>query len=149
MMLNTHKTWNQQGLSLIELMIAITLGLFITGGLIQLFVNSHQSYRVQENVSRLQENGRFAMSFLIKDIRMADYWGCLRLDKDADPASTNISNNLNSNATFDDFTSAIAGENDNSNTGDDVIDGTDTITIKGAFGSGVYIREIPSSTSVI
>jgi len=67
----------QRGLSLIELMIAITLGLFITAGLIQLFISSKQSYRIQENLSRVQENGRFAMELLATDIRMAGYWGCL------------------------------------------------------------------------
>jgi type IV pilus assembly protein PilW len=142
MRMNAKRIQAQQGLSLIELMIAITLGLFLIGGLIQLFVNSKQSYRVQENISRLQENGRFAISFLVKDVRMADYWGCLRL-----PSTSNLSNNLNDHATFDDYISAVAGENNNTNAGDDVIDGTDTITVKGASGAGVYIREASLSNA--
>jgi len=81
-------TKKQRGLSLIELMIAIVLGLFITAGMIQLFIHSKQSYRVQENLSRVQENGRFAMEFLARDIRMAGYWGCLG-------DTTTIQNNLN------------------------------------------------------
>jgi len=78
----------QRGLSLIELMIALVLGLFITAGMIQLFIHSKQSYRIQENLSRVQENGRFAMEFLARDIRMAGYWGCLG-------DTTTIKNNLN------------------------------------------------------
>ena len=78
----------QSGFSLVELMISLILGIFITGGMLQLFVNSNQSYRVQENISRLQENGRFAMDFISKDIRAADYWGCMN-------NTTFIENNLN------------------------------------------------------
>ncbi|MCP4048668.1 MAG: hypothetical protein GY732_22045 [Gammaproteobacteria bacterium] len=68
---------SQQGLSLIELMIAIMLSIFISAALISLFVNSKQNYRLNENMSRLQENARFAMSFLARDIRMADYRTCV------------------------------------------------------------------------
>lgn len=68
----------QKGISLIELMIAFALGLFITMGMIGLFVNAKQSYRLNENMSRLQENARFAMSFISRDIRMADYHACVR-----------------------------------------------------------------------
>ena len=129
----------QKGLSLIELMIAVVLGIFITGGMLQLFVNSKQSYRVQENLSRLQENGRFAMGFITKDIRMVDYWGCLK-------STSGIENNLNASATFNTFTSAVEAA-DNNAVVDAVINGTDTITLKGAFGSGAYVTQIPANTS--
>ena len=66
----------QKGMSLIELMIAITLGIFITAALVSLFVNSKQNYRLNENMSRLQENARFAVSFIARDLRMADYHKC-------------------------------------------------------------------------
>lgn len=129
----------QKGLSLIELMIAVVIGIFITGGIIQLFVNTKQSYRVQENLSRLQENGRFAMSFLSKDIRMADFWGCISSTDD-------IENNLNP-PDFDAFATAVTGINNDANGANDVIDGTDTITVKGAFGAGVNVVEVPASVS--
>lgn len=67
----------QAGFSLIEIMIALLIGAFILGGLIKLFVNSHKTSRMQENLSRLQENGRFAMEYLSRDIRMAGYWDCM------------------------------------------------------------------------
>ncbi|MCX7098888.1 MAG: PilW family protein [Methylococcales bacterium] len=66
----------QQGMTLVELLIAMLLGVFLTGGLIQIFVGSQQTYRMQESLSRLQENGRFAIDFLSRDIRMAGYRGC-------------------------------------------------------------------------
>ncbi len=71
---------SQKGLSLIELMIAIALSIFIVAAMISLFVNSKQNYRMNENMSRLQENARFAVSFISRDIRMADYRACVKAD---------------------------------------------------------------------
>ena len=54
---------NQRGLTLVELMVAMLLGVFLIGGVMQIFISSKQTYRMQENLSRLQENGRFALDF--------------------------------------------------------------------------------------
>lgn len=66
----------QHGLTLLELLIAMTLSAFILGGVIQTFLGARQSYRVLEGLSRLQENGRYAIEFLDRDIRMAGFRGC-------------------------------------------------------------------------
>lgn len=66
----------QKGMTLIEIMIALLLGVFLLAGVIQIFISSRETYRVQEALSRLQENGRFAMDFIGRDIRMADYRAC-------------------------------------------------------------------------
>jgi type IV pilus assembly protein PilW len=57
-------------------MIAMLIGVFLMAGVIQIFLSAKQAYRLQENLSRLQENGRFAMDFMTKDIRMAGFAGC-------------------------------------------------------------------------
>ena len=66
----------QRGLSLIELMVAITLSLILTLGVVQIFSSSKQSSRVQNELARLQENARFALDVLSRDIRMAGQLGC-------------------------------------------------------------------------
>lgn len=66
----------QRGVSLVEMMVATTLSIVIGAGVIQIFTSNKQTYRVQEAVSRLQENGRFALEFLNKDMRMAGFFGC-------------------------------------------------------------------------
>jgi len=63
----------QGGFTLIELMIAMLIGVFLMTGVIQIFLSAKQAYRLQENLSRLQENGRFAMDMIAQDIRMAGY----------------------------------------------------------------------------
>jgi len=64
------------GFSLIELMVAMTIGLVILAAVVQIFVRSHATYKLDEGMSRVQENARFAMDYLAKDIRMAGYLGC-------------------------------------------------------------------------
>ena len=104
---------SQKGLTLIELMIAMLLGVFLIGGILQIFISTKQSYRMQENLSRLQENGRFAMDFIARDMRMTGYWGCLN------PSAPDVD---------------VAGADNNAaGTVDSIDDGTDTITLRGAF----------------
>lgn len=63
----------QIGLTLIEIMVALLIGAFLLAGVIQIFIVNKQTYRVQENQSRIQENGRFAVDYLNRYIRLAGY----------------------------------------------------------------------------
>ena len=49
------------------------IGVFLMTGIIQIFSSAKQAYRLQENLSRLQENGRLAMDMIATDIRMTGY----------------------------------------------------------------------------
>lgn len=73
---NKHSQLKQQGLSLIELLIALTLGIFLVFGVIEVYVSSKQTYRSQDSLSRLQENARFALDTLVSDVRRSGYAGC-------------------------------------------------------------------------
>lgn len=66
-----------RGVSLVEMMIAITLASFLLIGLIQVFAGSKAAYQLSEGLSRSQENGRFALEFMQRDIRMAGHFGCV------------------------------------------------------------------------
>lgn len=109
----------QRGLSMIEMMIAITIGMVLIAGIGQIFVSSRQTYRVQNELARLQENGRFAMDFLSRDIRMADYWGCAK-------GLGNVVNNLNPagagyNATVHGFGDGLSGTDGGGSAADTII----------------------------
>ena len=67
---------SQQGFSVVELMIALVLGLVLMGGAIQVFISSKKSYNLNEEMSWIQENARFAVTFMAEDLRMAGYYGC-------------------------------------------------------------------------
>lgn len=71
-----HRT-AMAGVSLVELMIALVIGLIIMLGVIQIFSASHAASRLAEGASRVQENARFAMDFLERDLRMAGHMGCV------------------------------------------------------------------------
>ena len=70
----------QAGLSLIELMISLTLGLLIILAITYVFAGSRASSRQQEAISAVQESGRIALEMLTRDIRMAGNPGCGNLD---------------------------------------------------------------------
>lgn len=65
----------QQGLSLVELMIAMTLGLLLTLGLTTLFVQNRSHFRQNEDFARMQDSARFALQLISRDLLMAGYWG--------------------------------------------------------------------------
>jgi type IV pilus assembly protein PilW len=63
------------GFSLVELMVALVISLILLGAVILIFSGNKRSYDVQDQSARMQENGRYAMEVLMKDIRLAGYWG--------------------------------------------------------------------------
>src|SRR5512138_738826 len=65
----------QTGMTLIELMVALAIGAFLMIGAITVFMQSRTTFRLNDSISRLQENARFALEALEPDIRMAHYWG--------------------------------------------------------------------------
>jgi type IV pilus assembly protein PilW len=73
---------SQRGLSLVELMISITLGLILIAGVIHVFLSSREVFATQQAMSRAQENGRLGMELMAEDIRMAGYWGCANRGSD-------------------------------------------------------------------
>jgi type IV pilus assembly protein PilW len=73
------------GLSLIELMIALTLGLILTLGVTQIFLGTSQTYRLTDSVAHAQENIRFATSIMERNVRSAGGIGCLQ-----DPADITV-----------------------------------------------------------
>jgi type IV pilus assembly protein PilW len=80
-MLRTSNDWRisarrSTGVSLIELMVAITIALLLTLGLIQIFGATRTSSQMQDGLSRVQENGRFATQFLQRQLRMVGFMGC-------------------------------------------------------------------------
>jgi type IV pilus assembly protein PilW len=67
----------QMGLSLVELMVAMSIGLFLLAGAITVFGKTRDLYRTNDAAARLQETARYAMSTIEADLRMANYWGLM------------------------------------------------------------------------
>lgn len=65
-----------RGVTLIELMVAMVLGLLVAGGIITLFLSTSNSNRVQTQLARMQEDGRFAIGKITEDLSMANGMYC-------------------------------------------------------------------------
>jgi len=70
----------QAGFSLLEAMLALSLGLLVLLGANRLFIAASQSWQAQEAAARMQEDARHALQRLAQSIRMAGMFGCLRHD---------------------------------------------------------------------
>lgn len=88
-MTRTARPVRQRGFSLVEMMIAVVLGIVVVGGLINLFIANRKGYQLQSGANYLQQNIRVASDRLGWSLRMADFWG--------GNAATDI--NINSTAT--------------------------------------------------
>ena len=74
----THAFANRQiqrGLSLIELMISITIGLLILAALTTLFVNQSRARNELDKSNRMIDNGRYALELLSGNLRLAGFYG--------------------------------------------------------------------------
>ncbi|WP_413664309.1 PilW family protein [Microbulbifer sp. CNSA002] len=140
---------NQRGLSLVELMIGILLGSLLLLGVLQIFQSNSDTFRMQDGFSRVQENGRFAIDLLSKEIRLADYWGCA-------PDQDSIENRLD---TTDAFLNSIGSDGvqgvDNASGitvgTTNVLDGSDVLILGGVIdacgGSGRMLD--PSGSDLV
>lgn len=75
---HTHAFANRQiqrGLSLVELMISITIGLLILSSLTTLFVNQSRTRAELDKSNRMIDNGRYALELLSDNLRMAGFYG--------------------------------------------------------------------------
>ncbi|MFT6876314.1 MAG: type IV pilus assembly protein PilW [Granulosicoccus sp.] len=80
------RTRQNRGFSLIELMIAMVLGLMLSAGIFTVFSGNKRSSDLNTTMADMQENARYALNQLSSDIRMAGYQGC----KDINRGSANI-----------------------------------------------------------
>ena len=65
-----------RGFSLVELMLALTLGLMVIAGAVQLFAGARQSHASLQSGARVQESGRYALAFMEHSARNAGFLGC-------------------------------------------------------------------------
>ena len=145
---------NQSGFTLIEIMLALVIGLLLMVGILQIFISTKATYRVEDALARLQENGRFAINFIAKDLRMAGYKGCISRD------SSTLVNSLNNPASFlNNFAIPMQGFEATSTTawtptldttiatGTQPANGTDVITIRKSQESSAAIAS-PGMTAI-
>ncbi|TDT37123.1 type IV pilus assembly protein PilW [Halospina denitrificans] len=133
------KRYEQQGLSIVELMVALLLSSFLTMGMVYIFTGNSETFRLTEANARVQESGRMATQLLGRTIRNADFWGCAKPGGDGAklrsmlyPQEDNDDSDLDIDALFE----GVIGDNDVDGTSfPNVVAGTDTLELGGAANS--------------
>lgn len=138
----------QQGLSIVELMVALTLGLILTAGLVQIFASNRQGFELTQASARVQEAGRISVEIISQSLRNAGYWGC-------NPNKNNIESNLrpsqsNTGAINALITneSIIGGQGPTADVA--AVTDTDWIELRGVGGGGdLRVDSIPNGNSAV
>jgi type IV pilus assembly protein PilW len=108
----------QLGISLVEVLVALVISLFLLAGIVQVYTGNKTAFRFTNALAEIQENGRFALDTMTQDLRLAGEWGCVEFDS----ANTDNFNNTipgvmpGYDSDFHDFV------------GEEAIEGTDGVT---------------------
>lgn len=68
-----------RGFGLVEIMVALVLGLVVSMGIVQIFSASRGTFQSQNAAARMQEDARFVLSKMVEELRMTGMYGCLSL----------------------------------------------------------------------
>lgn len=132
-----------RGVSLIELMVALVIGTLLVLGMVQVFAASRAAYLLSEGMGRVQENARFALDFLQRDIRMAGHFGCV--NDQAHRQSNNLRSHFPANGALD-FGFSIRGYENADPAGITLnparLSGTDVIVLRFLRGTGIPVQAI-------
>lgn len=153
----------QQGISLIELMIAMTLGLLLLAGIYRIFLSTSRTAQTTMALSDRQEAIRYVSARLAQDVRMAGFRGCLsdtgevRNTLNPNPAA---SGGTRSEFTHTDFRYRFERYAEGFNAGTSTWTpalptgfpapraGTDVLTVRGPLDSEVFtIRDMATTTA--
>ena len=127
-MKSIHSSRFQTGITMVEILIALVISMFLLGGVIQVYIANKASYTFTEAVGRIQENGRYAIEQLAQDLRMAGFFGCALWDPEDDE---DVVNNLDPNGVgYSDQHDFLNGDLIGGTEGDG-LNGSDSIEIRG------------------
>ena len=147
-----------RGLTLVELMVAMGLGLFLVGVMGTIFLGSKGTFQSQNHVARLQESARFSVDMLSADLRMAGFRGCRGMGR-----ATPLLNTLNTPTGFRyNFAQAVAASRHNGSAWAPALDSVltslvpapdrrgDVLTVRRVVGTGWSLTaEMGSPTAAL
>lgn len=138
------------GFTLIELMVAMVLGLIVVGGVVSVFLANQRAYRTNQALGDVQDGSRIAFEMMARDIREAGLTGCNNNGRVA-----NVLNNK-STAWWADWGNAVHGYGAGTaadpaltvgTAATNQVSGTDSLQLLGAADSGLSVAATPSSTA--
>ena len=73
--LSPPRSWSQRGLSLVELLVGITLGIFLVGGALSMLASDLKGSQQMLLTARLNQDLRATADLVSRDLKRAGYWG--------------------------------------------------------------------------
>ena len=127
----------QYGISMVEVLVALVISLFLLAGIVQVYTGNKASYSFTNSISRIQENGRFALETMTQDLRMAGFFGCATFDPEN---PENVVNNLDPNGTGYSDDHDFIGNGPIDGTDNDGLNGSDSVTLRGVAPGQVNVH---------
>lgn len=136
-----------RGLTLVELMVSMAVGLIVLGAAITVFLSTSRTYQATENLGRMQENMRVAFELMSREMREAAGNPC-----EKNLPTYNVLNNPK-NQWYTDFATGIRGYDGSQAFADAAfgtatgqrIAGTDAIELKSALAGASIVSHVPTS----
>jgi type IV pilus assembly protein PilW len=136
---------DQLGISLVELLVAMAIQFILLAGMVYVYGSSRTMFTVNQELSRVQENGRYASDTLLYDIRMAGFAGCRSLNEVAPNIVANTAPTFS--AVTDGLNVFENGAGWTNPTAITRLAGTDVITVQSISGAGVPLSAAMTSAS--
>jgi type IV pilus assembly protein PilW len=144
---SSGRTRQSSGFTLIELMVAMVLGLIVVAGVISVFLANQQAYRTNQALGDVQDGSRMSFELMARDIRNAGLTGC-------DNSSGRVANVLNNSVVnwWSNWNNAIVGYGAGTATVDpaltsyagsaesDQVSGSDSLMLLGSEGVGFSVK---------
>ncbi|SDS29864.1 type IV pilus assembly protein PilW [Halopseudomonas sabulinigri] len=144
--LNTPTSFKSRGLALVELMIALVLGLVIIGAVTGIMLSNTQSFRTNRGLSQLQDGARVGYELLARDIRQAGNMPCgndIPVVNILNPAQTN---NVPWYYDWDNAFIGYDGDSALANVDNQIADTESLVMLSGDAG-GVYVEDYDTSNN--
>ena len=136
-----HDPRSQRGFTLIELMISLVIGLLLSAAIVKIYADTSQIYRFQSAVSEVQENGRFASTFLRRAARLAGNFGC---DASKPISGSTLSDAENARLQFFNGTPPQPSQPVSGTEGGAA---SDELILRGTTGGGIRLEADPGSAT--
>lgn len=135
------------GFTLIELMVAMVLGLIVIAGVTSVFLAGQQSFRTNDSLAEVQDSSRVAFELMARDIREAGLTGCNSVNDRVTNVYTDAPGNGGKNVWWADWSNMVHGYNDASTdpalagvASGVPVTGTDSLELVSAAGTPVAIN---------
>jgi type IV pilus assembly protein PilW len=139
-----------RGFSLVELMVAMALGLVIVGGVVSVMMANKRSYRTNVGLAQVQESARTAYELMARDVRQSGTTGC--------DSARRMSNMLNGNGTnwYETWEGVRGYDNATADSAVTIgtgtaqrVTGTDTLRLSGIDGRGFPVETHNATSGTI